>query len=828
MNATTQETVVDRIAQQPTRQHLPCVHCGLPTVVEAGQAVEPVFCCSGCKGAYQLIQGWGLADFYALRDQMKLTGTPQAASRSGRYEQFDSPDFLGPSNPTALSDGSCQTELAVHGLHCGACAWLIENAAASFPGLHMARVKMSDHTLGLVFDPQQTKLSQIAAWLDSLGYGLAPIDPRRDDHIQRVNRRLLIQIAIAGFLAVNAMWIAVALYAGEFSGVEQQHSYFMGLFGTVLGVAAVVGPGRTFFSGAWASLRTWTPHMDLPVALGLGVGAMVGSINAILGRGHIYFDSLATLVFFLLIGRWIQFRQQQRAARTVDLMLRITPRHANVLGADDQEKTVLVDTLQTGDIIRVAAGEPVAADGQVVRGESSLDRSLLTGESQPIAVAPGEAVAAGMVNLTAPIDVQVTATGRQSRIGRVMQSVEAAAMEKTPIVQLADRVGGVFVMVVTALAVATFAYWLPSGWSLATSHATALLIVACPCALALATPLAIAVGLGRAAKRGILIRDGQTLQKLSHVGTVWFDKTGTLTEGRQRVASVFGDLQGLQWAAPIEAACRHPVAQAIVEDARQRGLSFDYDAQLECVTIGGIVGRAAEHRVCVGNEQFMREQGIELEPRFERVAQQLASSGESPVWIAVDQQVVTLIGLTDPLRSGVRSMLSELAKRGWQLGMLSGDHPEIVQRVAAHLGLPAARCHGGLTPEEKLAAIRQSRQLGQTVIMVGDGANDAAALAAADCGVALRGGAEVSLQAAPVFVASGQPSSLLTLVRGARSTTRLIMFNFALSLSYNSVAVGLAMCGLISPLVAAILMPISSISVLALTLAWRSFVEEAV
>ncbi len=817
---------------------LPCIHCNLPTQCDVGTPPEKVFCCAGCLGAYQLIQGWGLQDFYALRDQMKLTGSAQAAGRGGRYEQFDRTEFLGPSTPIELTDGTCRTELAIHGLHCGACAWLIENAAAREPGLLSARVKMSDHTIRLVFDPQTTQLSQVAALLDRLGYGLSPLDPGRDDHVQLVNRRLLIQIAIAGFLAANAMWIAVALYAGEFSGVEPQYRYFMGLVGTALGVTSVVGPGRTFFLGALASLRTYTPHMDLPVALGLGVGTVVGAINAVLGRGQIYFDSLATLVFFLLIGRWIQFRQQQRAAKAVDLMLRITPRHATLVTANGEEQPILVDLLQPGDVIRIAAGQPVSADGVVLTGESNIDLSLLSGESQPVAVRAGDSVAAGTVNLSSPIDLQVTATGRDSRIGRVMQSVETAAAEKTPIVQLADRIGGVFVIVVTLLAVGTFVAWLPSGLSIATANSTALLIVACPCALAMATPLAIAVGLGRAAKRSILIRDGQALQQLAAVGTMWFDKTGTLTEGRQRVSTLRGSLEGLRLAAAVEAACQHPVAQAIAQDARRRRLAVPNDARLEppasslpqqvVLRQGGIVGWTEGKLVHAGNLQFMKQQCIEILDQTRRDAEELAVRGESPILIAVDRQVITLIGLSDPLRAGAKEVVTELGRRGWSLGILSGDHPQIVARIAMQLELPNERCLGGLTPEEKLATIRNSRQLHKTVVMVGDGANDAAALAAADCGVAVRGGAEVSLQAAPVFIASGQLSSLLTLTRGALATTRLVGLNFALSLSYNLLAVGLAMAGVISPLIAALLMPLSSVSVLGLTLAWRSFSEDSV
>jgi Cu2+-exporting ATPase len=378
---------------------------------------------------------------------------------------------------------------------------------------------------------------------------------------------------------------------------------------------------------------------------------------------------------------------------------------------------------------------------------------------------------------------------------------------------------------VTLLAAITFFAWLPSSLSAATANATSLLIVACPCALALATPLAIAVGLGRAAKCNILIRDGRSLQQLASAGTVWFDKTGTLTEGRQRVSTLRGSIEGLRLAAAIEARCQHPIANAIVREAQQRHLAADDDVRLDQVGGGGVMGHVGRHRLHIGNAHFFTQSKIPVGDPWMAHLRQLAGQGESPILIAVDGQVVTLLGLSDPLRPGAKRLLRELGDRGWEIGILSGDHPEIVRGVAEYLGLPSRRCHGGLMPEEKLAAIRESRGHGGTVVMVGDGANDAAALAAADVGVAIRGGAEVSLQTAPVFLASGKLSSILDLMAGASRTTRLIYLNFALSLGYNLLAVSLAMTGWISPLLAAILMPVSSISILALTLATPSFKE---
>ena len=814
-----QEEVRERVVSKP------CVHCGQATDCLATDDAQRVFCCSGCRSAYELIHGWGLDEFYALREQLRPASASAVAAGPDRYSQFDEHDFLGNSAPHAQADGTCSVELAVQGLHCAACAWLIENVTASTPGWLSARVRMSDHTIRMVFDPQQTKLSSIAQLMGRMGYQLAPLDRSRDEHIAEESKRLLVQIAIAGFLAANSMWIAVALYAGEFSGVVFEYRYFLGLMGTLLGALAVAGPGRTFFTGALASLKTRTPHMDLPIAIGLMVGTVVGIINAVRGSGHIFFDSLAALVFLLLIGRWIQFRQQQRAARAVDLMLRITPRHATRVSADGRSELVLAENLRPGERIRVAPGECVAVDGVIQSGETSIDRSLLTGESVPVAVRCGDAVAAGTINVSAPIEVEVQAVGRESRIGRVMQSVESAASDKTPIVQLADRIGGVFVVVVMLLALVTFAIWLPSGLGEATAHATSLLIVACPCALALATPLAIAVGLGRAAKCNVLIRDGQSLQKLAQGGRIWLDKTGTLTEGRQRVSSLRGSSTGLAMAAAVENKCVHPVASAVVREAELRKLRLSESASLDQALQGGVVGTVDDQRVAVGNLEFMREQSIEVDSDWMKAIDECVARGEAPLLIAANGVMCTLLGLSDPLRKNARETLDKLKRDGWTVGILSGDHAEIVARVGSQLGLRSEDCRGGLTPEQKLETVRTTRRTGSTVVMVGDGANDAAALAAADVGIAVRGGAEVSLQAAPVFVSSGQLTTIHNLMVGARRTNRVIYAMFAVSLSYNLLAVALAMAGLISPLAAALLMPISSVSVLAIVLGLRTFEE---
>jgi Cu2+-exporting ATPase len=804
-----------------------CAHCGLPAP-RAEDPRMPSFCCHGCRGAYELIRGWGLEEYYALRDSLG-GGETGAVVVSDRYAELDDPMLLGRSAPQAAGGDLLVCRLAVSGLHCGACAWLIERSARQVPGWHSARVRMNDHSVDVVFDPRQTKLSQIAVRLGQLGYRLAPMtDGGSHERAAAENRRLLIQIAIAGFCAMNAMWIAVALYAGSFSGMEAEHERALRYAGVLLGLLSVTIPGRTFFRGALASLRTMTPHMDLPIALGIGVGALGGVYSSITGRGDVYFDSIAILVFFLLVGRWVQFRQQRRAAESVGLLMRLAPRTATRVEPDGTTKLVPTDTLRVDDVIRVIAGEGIPADGIVLTGESMLDRSLLTGESRPVLVVVNDGVHAGTANIQSPLEIRVTAVGMESRVGKLMRLVEEAAESKAPVVQLADAIGGWFVAIVIGLALLTVVLWWNISPSRGVENAVALLIVACPCALAMATPLALAVGIGRAAKRKILVRGGDVLEQITKPGMVWFDKTGTLTEGRLHVTELIGDDvdEALAMAAAVERNSNHPAALSIVAEGDRRAsrISAKFVAEdVRQVAGGGVVGRVAGRQVVVGHVDFLNGEGIELALAWRDRADAIARSGATPVLIAIDGAVAAGVRIEDELRRDAGQVVDYLISSGWRVGILSGDHPEAVAHVADKLGVPRELACGGLTPEAKLARIQRSQGEGGTVIMVGDGVNDAAALAAADVGVSLRGGAEASLEAAPVYLADGQLLGMQTLWMGAKRTVQVIRRNFVASLTYNAIAVGLAMAGRIDPLVAAILMPISSLTVLTLTLGTPTF-----
>ncbi len=805
-----------------------CAHCGLPAPVPADDE-SLTFCCQGCLGAYQIIHGWGLEDYYALRDRLSAGGAEPIATTStttdAAFAELDQVELLGESVPRDVGDGLVASSCSIRGLHCGACAWLIERSAPLVPGWHSARVRMSDHSVELTYDPTQTRLSDLARWLAKLGYRIGPlVGNARWEAAAAENRRLLVRIAIAAFCTMNAMWIAVALYAGHFSGIAVGHANLFRLIGSALGVAAVFGPGSLFLRGAWASLRTRTPHMDLPLSLALVVGAVAGMVGAITGRGEVFFDSITMLVFLLLVGRWVQYRQQRRAADAVRLLMSVSHQSAQLVTDDETIRKVPVGELVLGDIVRVDAGQNVPVDGHVARGRSMLDRSLLTGESLPVAIGPGDSVEAGTQNVQAPVDVVVSATGAQSRVGRLMQLVEQAAENKAPIVQLADRIGGWFVCGVIALSLVTALWWWSAGASVAITHAVALLIVACPCALALATPMALAVSIGRAAQRRIWVRGADCFERLARPGVVWFDKTGTLTAGQLRVTSWPADDRQLALVASLEQSSGHPIARAVVSAATDRGLELVPASEVDQATGGGVSGLVDGHRVRVGNTTYLRGFGVDVSAACVD-EESIAQSGGSPIAFSIDGQPAQIVAVSDVLRADAAQCVQVLKARGWQVGILSGDHVSVVRRVAQSLQIADDRALGGLSPEEKLEIIA-SRGEGGPVVMVGDGVNDTAALAAADVGVAIRGGAETSLETAPVYLADGSLMGLPKLLQAAHNTVRLIRRTFVVSLAYNAVAVGLAMAGKVSPLTAAIIMPLSSITVLTMILASSPFDEE--
>jgi Cu2+-exporting ATPase len=852
-----------------TRAGVDCSHCGLPVAPDLVQAdASEQFCCGGCRAVYRLLHEEGLEDYYRLQDD----STPQPARVSGRsYAELDDPSFHQRyCQPSA--DGTESVELYLEGVRCTACVWLIERLPRLLPGVVESRLDMGRSRAEIRWDAGRVQLSQIARRLDRFGYPPHPFRGAERARLRRAEeRRLLIRIAVAGAAAGNVMLIAFALYSGAFGGMAAEYATLFRWASLLITIPALVYSGSVFFRGAFGALRAGALHMDLPISIGVGIGFAWGAINTLRGSGEIYFDSVCALIFLLLVGRYLQQRQQRSAADATEMLFSLTPSSARLverepnptqssesesvaaqspaaglaqspepMSAQSPElapaqcaesarvdvREVPIDALLPGVLVEVRAGDSVPADGVIVEGRSAIDLAILSGESRPASVSPGDEVFAGSLNLVARVLLRVTATGEQTRVGRLMRAVEEYAHRRAPVVLMADRISGWFVATTLTLAALTAGLWWPSGGQIALEHAVALLIVTCPCALGLATPLAVSVAIGRAARAGILLKGGDVVERLSRRGRVLLDKTGTLTEGRTTLESWNGSQAVKPQVVALERQSAHHLALSLVaaltaEDPGGDGLQLEVAGVRE--TVGsGIDGSVAGVRLRIGAPAFVEAEIGELPDWGRRELQNVLSKGLTPVLVAREGKLEAVAGLGDPLRADAPSVLQQLRQRGWELSILSGDHPAVVQAVARRLGIASAHAQGGATPEQKLAHVERLLERGP-VVMVGDGVNDAAALSAATCGIAVHGGAEASLAAADAFVSRPGLSGLGDLFDGAEATLRVIKRNLAFSLAYNLAGALLAMLGIIGPLWAAVLMPLSSLTVVTSSFHARTF-----
>ncbi len=789
-----------------------CTHCSLPVpagLVEHG--AEQQFCCGACRIAYAAIRECGLDAYYDLRRRLEADATPASAS-GHRFAEFDD-EVFAERHVRTMPDGLRTCELYVEGVHCAACVWLVERLSRVVPGVVGARLDLGRSLVSLVWDPTRVELSAVARGLDRLGYRPHPATQRRArESRKQADRASLIRIGVAGACAGNVMLLAAALYSGMLDGIEDSTRHAFRLLSAGIGLVAILWPGRVFFQGALAALRARTWHLDMPIAIALGAGTVTGVIFALRGEGEIYFDSVTMLVFLLLFGRWLQERGMRAAADSIDLRNALTPTTTHRVETDGTCRDIPTEAVEAGDTVEVRVGETCPVDGVVVSGTTHIDQAVLTGEPRPIAVGEGDAVPAGAVNTTSVLRVRAQAVGAETRIGRVLDSIARLSRERLPVIGRADRVAKPFVIVVTSLAALCMLIWLHRGWELALDHATALLIVACPCALALATPLVTAVAIGDSARRGRLIKGADVFDRMRLCSRVFLDKTGTVTQGRFEVRSISGDRCLVPLAAAVERETPHPIAGAIA------ALDVSREASEVEVRIGqGVAGTVDGARVAVGKRGYVEAMtGTDCECLTADAAAAIGL-GQSAVFVADSSGRCAVIALGDEIREDARAMIDELKAGGRRVSILSGDNPDTVRLIAARLGLGPEDAIGGMSPDEKLGVIEHALLEGP-VAMVGDGVNDAAALAKATCGIAVHGGAEASLAAADVYITEDDLGQITDLADGSHRVVRAVKACLTVSLGYNTVAASIALAGLMSPLLAAVLMPASSLTVVLMAL----------
>jgi Cu2+-exporting ATPase len=782
------------------------------------------FCCRGCRAVRAAIESCGLGNYYRLKTDQTAAAPANPSGRA--YADFDEASFLDRHAPLVM-EGVRWTELYVEGVHCSACVWLLERLPRAVPGLLEARLDLRRAILRLTWDTRVVALSAIARTLDRFGYAPhAGRDVEARAARQQEDRRVMIRIGVAGAGAGNVMLLAFALYGGYLHGMEVEYTRLFRWTSMLIGLVVLLWPGGLFFRGAWAALRTRSAHLDLPIAIGLAAGAVAGTVNTVLDRGEIYFDSLTGLVFLLLVGRFVQHRLERRAADSVETLFTLTPSFAR-LREGDRVREVPVESLAPGQIAEVRPGESFPADGAVSEGESLANLSLLTGESRPVPVREGDPVFSGAVNVGRVLLVRITATGRATRVGKLLALIEECSRRKAPVVQLADRMAGYFTVAAICVSALTLVAWLFLDAHRAVDHAVSVLIVSCPCGLGLATPFAVSVALGRAARNRILIKGGAVLEKLAGqaamAGTLFLDKTGTLTDERLSVvawredpAQTHASLRA--WVAALETQSAHPIAWAFAKEAT----GDDWRATLTAAHDTGIEGTVGEHALLVGSAPFVRERLRELPAWVEEARQDFTSRQLTPVCIALDGRLAAVAAVGGVIRVEAKATIAEFERRGLRVEILSGDEPATVLAVGTTLGLSPEQCHGGRGPEDKVKAVERAKREGP-VFMVGDGVNDAAALSAASVGIAVHGGAEASLAAADVYLGRPGVTALVDLFIGATRTLVVIRRCLFVSLGYNLIAAALAVTGVVNALQAAILMPVASFTVLGMALWMRTF-----
>lgn len=778
------------------------------------------FCCSGCRQVYTLVREWGFDQYYRLVHQQQ--GALEPARVSGRnFEDFDDAQLQDLASET-LSAERRRTRLYLEGVHCAACVWLVEKLPAVLAGVDDVRLNYGSAVADVTWRPGQTRLSTIGRALDRLGYTPHVHQASRLQDARRAeDRAALARLGVAAACAMNLMFMSGALYAGDASGMAAQYQAFFRWFSLLVAVPVMTFSARPFFQTALAGLRAGIVHIDLPIAVGLSIGVLASAWNVVTSHGPLWFDSLAMLTTALLAARQLQRSAQRAAIERADSLRGVAflefARRVEGDGPDAASIEVPLSALVPGDRVEVRSGELVPVDGVVLVGQSSLDNAVITGESVPVGVTAGDLVHAGATNLGARLLVRVDAAGASTRVGALLAVVQEALAQKPALLQRTDALARRFVKTLLAVAVAAVAVaWWQQHLDIGITRVVALLVVSCPCALGLSVPLAMSVSLMRAARAGIFIKHSDAIDRLQQVQMVILDKTGTLTEGHAAVARWHGSDLARELARALEAQSSHRVARAFQhESGPALHLVRQVDEVVEVPGLG-ISGRLDGQAVRVGSRAYLDAVGVTVPGEFDAAASLMLADGLSPVLVAVNGTVTGVAGIGDSLRPDAHDTVERLRARGIHVLIASGDHPDVVARIGAELGLPAADAHGGLTPEAKrdlVASLVAARRGAGSVVMVGDGVNDAAALALADVGVAVQGGMGATIVAADLVLTREGVRPLLDIMDGARRLRGVIRRNIGFSLVYNVGASSLALAGFVGPLLAAVLMPLSSLIV---------------
>ena len=702
-----------------------------------------------------------------------------------------------------------EADLAVTGMTCASCAARIEKVLSRQPGVHRAGVNFATGHATVAFEAGSTDSTALAAAVVRIGYGAVPVSATSPQAADDDGAE-----AAAWLRRVLVAWpLGVAVFLLLLVAMDQPWARWTA---GALTVPIQFWAGWPFLRSAAVRARRLEATMDTLIAIGT-LAAFTFSAWRLVTGGDLYFDTAALIIAFLLLGRYFEARARGQASSAIRALLELGAKEARLV-VDGSEQMVPADQVVVGDLVRVRPGEKVPVDGEVVDGRSAVDESMLTGESVPVDKAPGDRVAGATINRQGLLTVRATAVGADTALAQIIRLVEEAQGGKAPVQRLADRVAGVFVPAVMAVALATFVgWWLVGGDpTQGLVAAVAVLIIACPCALGLATPTAIMVGTGRGASLGVLIKGGEVLERSKQIDTVVFDKTGTLTRGEMSVTDLYAapgvdESRVLALAAAVESGSEHPVGRAVVDHAAERGLAVPSAKDFEAVAGHGVRATADGSAVWVGSRKLLTDAGYPLGAELEAAAIRFEAAGRTAFFVAWDGAARGVLAVADTLKDGAAEVVADLHALGIEVVMITGDNARTAQAIAAVVGID--RVLAEVLPADKVAEVRRLQGEGRVVAMVGDGVNDAPALVQADLGIAIGSGTDVAIQSSDITLLRADLGGVVTAIALSRRTFRTILQNLGWAFGYNTAAIPLAASGILNPVIAGATMAFSSVSV---------------
>jgi len=792
-----------------------CFHCHLPIspsdhFIVRISSVDQSMCCAGCQAVAQAIVDSGMESYYQHRTESAPTGKELVPEFLQQIKAYDIPDvqerFI-----THQDDDMSEVSLVLEGITCAACVWLNEKYLSSLEGVTNVQINYTNHRARIRWDNKLIQLSEIIGAVSRIGYLAHPYDPARQQAvIENERKNLLRRIGVAGLFGMQVMTMSVALYTGDWWGIDPDFKVFFEWASLIFTVPVLIYSANPFYKNAFNDLKRRTVGMDVPVTLGMSVAFIASVWSTITQQSDVYFDSVVMFTFFLLVARYFELIARRHASDVTDAMAQLIPAVATKI-IEHEEIITPVAELKANDVVLVKPGETIPADGEIIEGISRIDESLLTGESLTIQRTIDADVFGGSINMVSPIKVRVKKVGQGTLLSNILDLLDQAMAEKPSISKFADKVALYFVSAILTLATMVAVFWWSQGDANWIAITVSVLVVTCPCALSLATPVALSAGSGRLTQMGLLTVKGHSIETLSKVNHFVFDKTGTLTEGKMHLVScdayaAYDAQECIKVAAMLESGSEHPIAQAIRNEIENVDDSIVLN--IENHPGQGISGTINKEKWLLGNADFIQSKTSIVLTDLEESSETTAAT---VIWLVKENELCARMLIGDQLRVGAKVLIHSIQENKHQVSILSGDNQAAVSNLANSLNI--SHWFAQMKPENKLELITQFQKEGDIVAMIGDGVNDAPVLAQAQLSIAMGSGTQLASVSSDMILLSDRLEHLVDAISVSKKTMRIIKQNIGWALLYNICAIPAAAMGFIPPWLAAIGMSLSSLIV---------------